>query len=304
MNIVVSAQEQELRVRLTAAMLERKDFDVRVLDLADIGQAPRLGADAVVAQLPTEISPVERERLREVAAAVPVIVVYATVSGDSAQIALQLGARGILLSTRSARTFQSAVLSVFDGGSWVDPVVMTELLRGGIGGMTTVAKESGEVFRHTVSTAASFAAQRFGERTRAHEIPQVSWDSVEGRQMRPPVAPGAGQLPAADGTNRFGEPARFGEVDVSTGHAGSSSSASHNWRQRPPLTERESQVASLIGRGLTNQEISAALGVDESTVKTHIGSILRKVKLRDRLQVALWFHGLPIGLPQPTDVKV
>ena len=48
---------------------------------------------------------------------------------------------------------------------------------------------------------------------------------------------------------------------------------------------------------MTNSEIAESLSVDESTVKTHIGSILRKVHLRDRLQVALWFHGLPIEAP-------
>ena len=48
---------------------------------------------------------------------------------------------------------------------------------------------------------------------------------------------------------------------------------------------------------MTNSEIAESLSVDESTVKTHIGSILRKVHWRDRLQVALWFHGLPIEAP-------
>ncbi|MBZ0267121.1 response regulator transcription factor [bacterium] len=53
------------------------------------------------------------------------------------------------------------------------------------------------------------------------------------------------------------------------------------------LTSRERQVANLIGEGLCNKEISDRLQIEVATVKKHIGHILLKLDLQDRLQVGL-----------------
>ena len=53
------------------------------------------------------------------------------------------------------------------------------------------------------------------------------------------------------------------------------------------LTDREVEVLVAVARGLTNAEISTDLHLAEATVKTHIGRVLAKAHLRDRVQMVL-----------------
>ena len=57
------------------------------------------------------------------------------------------------------------------------------------------------------------------------------------------------------------------------------------------LTNAERKVLVLIGEGLSNREIGAQLGVAEKTVKNHITSLLSKMGLQRRTQVAAWVAG-------------
>jgi DNA-binding NarL/FixJ family response regulator len=53
------------------------------------------------------------------------------------------------------------------------------------------------------------------------------------------------------------------------------------------LTSRETEVLRLIAQGLSNTEISYALNIAETTIKTHVGRILAKLGLRDRAQAVM-----------------
>ena len=56
------------------------------------------------------------------------------------------------------------------------------------------------------------------------------------------------------------------------------------------LTEKEREVFGAVAQGLSNTEIGAQIFASESTVKTHVGAILRKLGLRDRVQIVVFAH--------------
>ena len=57
-----------------------------------------------------------------------------------------------------------------------------------------------------------------------------------------------------------------------------------------PLTVREEAVLARVSRGLTNAEISQELHISLSTVKTHITSLMNKLGVRNRVELAIWAH--------------
>ena len=58
--------------------------------------------------------------------------------------------------------------------------------------------------------------------------------------------------------------------------------------QHPDLTPRETEVAELVGRGLTNAEIGASLFISLGTVKSHLTSLQTKLSARNRVEIAAW----------------
>jgi len=67
-------------------------------------------------------------------------------------------------------------------------------------------------------------------------------------------------------------------------------SSSAAWRQT--LTAREQEAAVLLAKGFSNKEIARQLDITERTVKSHVGAMLEKLGVRDRLQLSLVINGI------------
>ena len=145
------------------------------------------------------------------------------------------------------------------------------------------------------SVVAPSATRRLLERWFAPPVPA---DSPGAGAAHPIDSPGLGARPA-DSPEHSARAADPPEHSVRAGRAG----------LLAVLSDREKEILTLVGRAMNNREIAGDLFLAESTIKSHINRMLRKLNLRDRAQliVLAYESGLvragegpaPVGTDQP-----
>jgi DNA-binding NarL/FixJ family response regulator len=65
------------------------------------------------------------------------------------------------------------------------------------------------------------------------------------------------------------------------------------------LTDREREVLTLVGAGMSNAEIAAALTISPATAKTHVAHLLTKLDARDRVQLVILAYQAGLATPNP-----
>lgn len=68
-------------------------------------------------------------------------------------------------------------------------------------------------------------------------------------------------------------------------------------RRLDGVTEREREVLTLVGRGMSNREIAAGLSISVATAKAHVARLLSKLGARDRVQLVIAAYEAGLVLP-------
>ncbi len=98
------------------------------------------------------------------------------------------------------------------------------------------------------------------------------------------------QLPAGADAGAGGGAGGASGPSADSGSGAAPGAGSPSGARLAALTEREREVLVAMGEGLTNTEIAARFFLSESTVKTHVGRVLMKLELRDRVQAVIFAY--------------
>ena len=193
------------------------------------------------------------------------------------------GIKVIVLTTFDLDDYLVAAMRAGASGFLLKDTTASEL----IAGIRAVARGD--------SVVAPSATRRLLERWFAPPAPA---DSPGASAARPIDSPGLGARPA-DPPEHSARAADSPEHSARAGRAG----------LLAVLSDREKEILTLVGRAMNNREIAGDLFLAESTIKSHINRMLRKLNLRDRAQliVLAYESGLvragegpaPVGTDQP-----
>ena len=156
-------------------------------------------------------------------------------------------------------------------------VVLMDLMMPNMDGLTAIARIKGEMPETEIVAMTSLhrgGEGHRGPRGRRVGLPPQGRRGRRGRRRRPRRLrrrgpPRSGRRPAARPADaRTARPAEDEPVE--------------------PLTDREKDVIRLLGQGMSNKDIGAALFITERTARTYVSNILGKLGLASRTQAALW----------------
>ncbi|UJA21800.1 response regulator transcription factor [Thermoleophilia bacterium SCSIO 60948] len=147
------------------------------------------------------------------------------------------------------------------------------------------------------------ATERLRSRADPPEVIVLTTFDADGHVLRALRAGASGFLLKDSGPDRILDAIRSvaaGEVMLSPGvtrrlvdhvaETGASARGEEARRRLACLTDREREVAEAVGRGSSNAEIAAEILMSVATVKAHVSSLLAKLELNNRVQIALLVH--------------
>lgn len=257
MRVLVADDHAVVRLALRYILAEL-DAAIEIQEAADARDAlAALSAgpvDLVISDLfMPHAGPDYLRRLVKAAAPAPVVAFTVSENTQHAQAALTAGARGFVPKTTGASLIVNILRLILAGGVYLPPA------------MSLAASTDREPAHDRTSNDRTSGARTSGDRSSG--------------ARRALGLPGDGPLSEVDLAPNEWAPAEWAQPDGSRSSAG----------RLPQLTPRQLEVLELLAQGLSNADIGARLGLNLSTVKSHVTGVLRALNVSSRTQAVLAF---------------